>query len=482
MKRLFLLTLGLMVALPYWSLAQVQAAPLTTIPPQLTSCLKEKIGAEVFSQITDGTHTPTAAEAALGETCFQQYGKPSGEAPKTSTKHDMPPTFSSETDACMKKTLGSDYQAKISDAKSETEGQALRKKAESCFASGGSGSHENSQGKMPDAVKACIVKTVGQDQLDVMLKGEPPESDTDVYKKLDASGCFSQFKHGEEVGGKKPDLPPDKKTCIEGVMGSVNSNPTPEQRDQVAKKCFAGGKEGEQSADHPQVPQAVQACLKASVGDDYQSIKTESLTSEQKQKAGTCFGQAGFKPGGQNPSEKAPQMSEDTRACIQKISGKQIDQHDSFNDDQKNTINTQCFGGKAPGASAPHDPSLKKTDDPNRGVGATSQAESDAKKACTEKVIAEHTQKMADGEMEALINQTCYPERNYGKTKVDDGSERLRGTTPQSGDGTGHDGVPESDKGSNIPHSGQQQGQKPDITVDDGGAFCKEHADQCQKH
>lgn len=463
MKRLFFLIISVALALPYWSVSRTAAAPASTISPQLTSCLKEKLGTEVFSQITDGTHTPTNAEAKLGEVCFQQYGKPSGAPPNVSAKHDAPPKFSADTDACMKKALGDDYQTKIAGAQSESDGQALRQKAESCFSGGANSSHDGAQGKVPDVVKACIVKTVGQAQLDVMLQGKPPEPGSDTYKKLDASGCFNQFKHGEDVGGPKPDLPPDKKSCIEGVMGSVDKMPTPEQRDEVAKKCFAGGKDGEQSADHPPVPAAVQSCLKTAVGDDFQSIKTDALTAEQKQKAGACFGQAGFKPGGANPAEKAPQMSEDTRACIQKISGKSIDQHDSFNDDQKNTINTQCFGGKAPGASAPHDPAQKMTDDPNRGVGNTSAAESDAKKACTEKVIAEHTEKMADGAMETLINQTCYAERNYGKPKVDDG--------------TNHGGPPPGAEG----RAEQVPMQKPVGLPDDGGKYCSEHADLCQK-
>lgn len=451
------------------------AAPPATLSPELVSCLQTQVGASVIDEISSGARQPTEAEANQSETCFKQYGSPiAKDKPEI---RDQMPQFSTGTASCLKKTLGEDYQKQLSNVSSETEGSVLRQKAGVCF---DKDANQSRDGKIPDAVKSCIIKAVGQAQFDVMLKGDKPQAGSDLFKKLEGAGCFKQLKH---EGAPLKDLPDDKRKCIEGIMGSAAAEPTEAQRQEVGKKCFAGQGEGNHTSDHPQLPDDVKKCLEGAVGQAFQSKSPDSLTDDERALAGACFKQNDFKPEG-GPRGEAPKMDKSVKDCIKSVTGHAVEERFEINDDTKNTVNQQCFGGRGgpEGGSA-----IKKTntelndctdkivassggtvtpavkerilkechaggEDPNKSLNQSQPITSD-KSDCTARVVAGITDQLPQEEVQKRVNEACYADRNYGKPQVDDGTNHASG----------------ADTTRSAPPAG----------TDDGGAYCAQNPAAC---
>lgn len=413
----------------------VQAEEKFKLNADLSSCLKEKMGEKVFEEIKSGSRQPTPEEGKKSEICFQKYGQDMGFS-KDGKPKDL--NFSPDTDTCLKKKLGNNYKDKLAKAKSREEGDRIMGEAKSCF--GGPGGKE----KIPDSVKQCMIKTVGESEANKMLGGERPSKDSAIYKKLEGAGCFKSFGHGEGGGGEN--IPPEKKKCIEGIMGDITSEPTEEQKRQVGEKCFGGGKEG----DHPKIPAEVESCLKDSMGDSYKTVSPDSMSEEQRNKAGACFSKHGFNPEGSNPGGNKPSMSDDSKKCIEGIVGQPLSGPMDVSDDLKNRINKECFGGKADeitGEGGPRGKSKQDIDScANRITGEAegpysaeiqqklnkecySEQQTPAgdnprakpdKQACIDRIASDTSVQMSYEEKQSRINAECFKEERYGDAPRDD--------------------------------------------------------------
>lgn len=427
---LMLITLSLLIAISKGNNARAEERP--EINPQLASCLKEKMGAETYDAIKSGTQKPTEDEGKIGEECFTKYGTQLKTAPKQNVK----PQFSATAKTCLKQKLGDDYEDQFKNIKSDVEGKSLAEKAKSCFGD------KEGKGDIPPSVKQCIVKNVGQNEADKMFQGDKPSKDSDIYKKLDGAGCFKGFQSGGGKG-KMEDIPPEKRQCIEGIMGNVNGEPTEEQKQLVGTKCFGGSKPGEGS--HQALPENVEKCLKAGLGDSFKDKSPDAMSAEEKNKAGECFKQNNFQPEGTDAGAKAPGMNETTKQCIEKLTGKPLSARPEIDDNTKSRINSECFAGKADkitgeggasGRSKDEQQSCVKNiagDNPGPYTGALAdrinkecfheqqtekndnpRAQSD-KQTCVDKLSNDTSTKMTYEEKQAQINKECYSDLKYGQ-------------------------------------------------------------------
>ncbi len=477
--RLLIFCLILVFGIPLFKTAQ--AAPSgPALSPELVACLKQQMGSDVFAQLSTGTTEPTADQAAKGEVCFKQFGSPAGKEVGNAPKREAPPQFSADTAACMKKALGDDYQQQILNATSESAGAALRSKAKSCF-----GTAPANADKVPDTVKQCMVNTIGQNDADKLFGGSRPDSSSDVYKKLDSAGCFKQFNHGmdDHGGSRAQNIPADKRQCIERIMGSITAEPTEDQKKEVGKQCFNGGEVGHSNdGEHASLPKAVEECLRGAMGDSFQTASPDSLSESDKQKASACFQKHQFQPPGAGQGSR-PDLSSDAKSCIEKHLGKSLSGDVQIDDATKDSIGKECFKGvRPPGGSAPNISNQDRSaceakisaeaggtitdavktrilnechgggQDPNSGP------QSESSKACADRVVAGIKDQLPQEEVQRKVNEACYASQNYGKPKVDDG--------------TNHGAPP--------PGADAQPGTKPEDHPNDGGAYCAQNPDACK--
>ena len=69
-KIITLIIAGLMLVPTIGVNAQEQPPVETKLNPQLASCLEQKMGSAVFSEIKTGTRKPTETEKKVGEECL----------------------------------------------------------------------------------------------------------------------------------------------------------------------------------------------------------------------------------------------------------------------------------------------------------------------------------------------------------------------------------------------------------------------------
>ncbi len=445
---LFCLLFGSMITgLPVTAKAEEKtvAEENNKLNPELSKCLKEQIGDKIFEEIKSGERQPTAEEGKKGEICFQKYGQDMGFG-KDGKPKDL--NFSPDTDSCLKKKLGSDYKDKLAKVKSREEGERIMGEAESCF--GGPGGKE----KMPDSVRQCIIKTAGEAEANKMFSGERPSSDSAIFKKLENAGCFKDFSHRGGPGGEN--LSPEKQKCIEGIMGKMDAEPTEEQKKQVGEKCFGGGPGG-----RPQLPEAVESCLREKLGSSFMDKPKESMSPEEKNLAGECFRKNNFQPEGGNPGNKGPEMSAESKSCIEGIIGQPLNGPINIGDEAKNRINKECFGGKADqitGEGGPRGATKQEANEcANRVTGGAPGPYSEEiqqrlnrecyseqqtpnndnpranpdTQACVDRIASDTSVQMSYEEKQAKINTECFKGERYGEAPRDDSQ-----SGPNPADGT----------------------------------------------
>ncbi len=338
---------------------------------ELTTCLKNKLGS-AYAEIASHDREPTEDELEKGEPCFEQFG------PKQDPAQVKPANlnFAPGTEKCLKEKLGENFKAEFAGQKTKEQAKAFRAKTKDCFGRNVAG---NGPPELPAEVKSCIVGAVGESAAAEMFKGKPPEPGSELFKKIEGAKCFKNF--GPPPGHDRPELPAEKKACVEKIMGQsfdeMRNEPTEEQKQQIGKECFGGGPGGP-GGPGGQMPAEVQSCLNDAFGDRLEDLKKgpEFLTDEQKQKAEGCFSKHGFRPGGPDGpggGPGGPELSEDKRKCVEEVLGGDFKSKEPT-EEQKREMGQKCFGGGGPGGPG----------GPPGGPGGNLPPE---KQACVEKIM-----------------------------------------------------------------------------------------------
>lgn len=376
---------------------------------ELVSCLKTTLGAVVYTEISSGEREPTDAELDAGDTCFEQFG-PKGDPANQPKAEDM--KFAPGTEQCLKDKLGEGFRTEFATQKTKEQAKAFRSKTKDCFGKNVVGN----QPQIPEEVRSCIVEVVGQATADTMFKsGTPPDKDSDTFKKIEAAKCFKNFGPPPGVGGDRPELPADKKECVEKIMGhsfeDTRTEPTEEIKQQIGKECFGGQGGPGGGPGGPPMPEAVQSCLNDAFGDQLEDLKQgpEFLTDDQKGKAEDCFKKNNFHPGGPGgpggpDGEGGPPLPPEKQECVEKIMGHSIrETRTEPTEEQKQQIGKECFGGQG----GPGGPNGGPQGGPNGGPGANLPPE---KRECVERIMGDMSSgpKEPTEEQKQQIGKECF--------------------------------------------------------------------------
>ncbi len=332
---------------------------LNDAPPQVTACLKEKLGAD-FEHIHSGATSPTPEMADSFRMCFQQMemahagqggsakqgGMPDPEKLKMYLRSAPPEVYS-----CLKEKLGDQFDKLLSGEVLPT--PELGQTMQSCFQQfrPQMNQQENGEGKMfngapsirggdmmnrmPPEVAACLKEKLGADTF-AQLGSTRPTSETEQLMK----SCFQQFGGAKGTSQREPSgqmsppmstdvlshLSPEVQACLKEKLGPDtfaqlgNTAPTTDLK-VAMNACFEQfgkpmGIPGQVNSTPPEgsmlnwlnrLPPSVQACLKAKVGEESfvkigETMPTPSLELTIKQ----CFTQSGTYPGMGGASNMPP--------------------------------------------------------------------------------------------------------------------------------------------------------------------------------
>lgn len=441
--------------------AQTEAPKEKKLNPQLSACLQQKMGGSIFEEIKSGSHKPTEQEKISGEECFVKFGQDMIGGQRDERKKNL--DFSPETDKCLQQKLGADYKTKLQNAKSRDEGDKIMSQTKDCF-----GDHvKRGDKELPDSVRACVENTVGKAGAEKILKGEKPINEIAEKNKLESAGCFAGFNRGKQNDGDK-NIPPDKKKCIEEIMGSVQVEPTDAQKEAVGKKCFADDRRGNEGGDdRPSLPKEVESCLRSAVGEGFKIKSPEKFSDDEREKANGCFRKNNFQPQGEKPGEKRPKnMNEETIKCVERVSGKSA-QSREFDNDTKGKIDKECFGGRG-GPNGQVRSNGEKIPNPKLSPESND---------CEDKVAAGITEQLPAGEVEKRVNEQCYKGEHFGEAPQNDKGNNGPPTNANKV------GLPTENDGNRPPPiiDNSQNREQPNNQSSDNGEYCQDNSVVCQE-
>ncbi|MDP3947630.1 MAG: hypothetical protein Q8Q41_03000 [bacterium] len=209
-------------------------------PPEIVSCLKEKLGAE-FDKVQSGTEPPTPEQGDAMRVCFQaariqsgEFGKredgPRGEGMRGGPHGEFqdflrgaPP----EIAACMQSKLGGDFE-KFKSGESEP-GREVGEKIKGCFKEfkprqeqfeeGREGERRRMGETMPPAVRQCLQSKLGAD-FEKFLSGQTPPTENFRAQVQACSSSERPQDRPERQEQNTPRFPPAVLECLrEAVSG-----------------------------------------------------------------------------------------------------------------------------------------------------------------------------------------------------------------------------------------------------------------------
>lgn len=377
------------------------------LDPQLVACLKDKFGEETFNQIQSG-QKPSDEQIQKGDVCFKQFGAPQfqGSARKLPQKAD----FSPQTATCLEKTLGADFTDQMAKIGSQEEANTFHAKTKSCF--GITPPKGEGDGQNPEDLqktKDCLVSAVGQAQVDKMFTGERPEPGSEIFNKIENSGCFKKMNFTPKDGPKE-NLSPETESCIKGILGSdMMKEPTEDQKKQIGEKCFVGRGPGDQGQDgRISLPPEVESCLKSKVGDKYKN-GPDSLSESEKQSMGECFQKNNFQPTGiegpQNGSGPEVNMDPASKSCIEGIMGGNMKTQPS--EDQREQISEKCFKGSGQQNQQRGGPQNPKDVTPTIGIPGNNNMMPGQDNPCVKNIIGDQKEPFSQ-ELRERISKECF--------------------------------------------------------------------------
>jgi hypothetical protein len=344
-------------------------------PPQVTACLKEKLGAD-FESIRSGKTPPTPETADSFRMCFQQMemsrggsgagtegkqgGLPDAEKFKMYLRSAPP-----EVSACLKEKLGDQFEKLLLGEIAPTPelGQTMR----TCFEQfrpqmNQGGSEGGVPGKMmgvppmqggsmmermPPQVAACLKEKLGEEKFTQLQSGRPtPEIEQSMRT------CFQQFSESKGIlpqgvpqnetrtplnADMLNHLSPEIQACLKEKLGAekfaqLGSGGVTADLKMVMTACFEKFGKPMGIPTPPQgsllqgsdgmnwlsrLPPTVQACLKAKVGDEVftkigETLPTPALTETIK----GCFVQSGAFPTMDGTTSMPPPLGSDGQQAI----------------------------------------------------------------------------------------------------------------------------------------------------------------------
>ncbi|MBI2589546.1 hypothetical protein HYW32_00720 [Candidatus Berkelbacteria bacterium] len=339
------------------------------LPVDVKTCIIETVGQTAATAMFQGQ--PLAEDSELrkkieGAKCFKNFGPPK------SPGHDRP-ELSADKKACVEKIMGQSFD----NVQSEPTEEQKQRIGKECFGGQGKpGGPDGPDNQLPAEVQSCLEGAFGN-QLDDLKKG--PEFLIDEQKQK-VEGCFN--KHGFRPGGQDgknripdgPELSDDKRKCVEGVLGGdfKSKEPSEEQKRELGQKCFEdNGSKGpniQKTEPGVNLPPDKRACVERIMGS-----ADKEPTEEQKQLVGReCFGGQDHpntqeQPNKPPPGEFIPQVSRPKNECVDRIVGNQPP-----TPEQQQQIERECFNGQAqvplqsPAMSAP--PLIPDTLESNNSV------------------------------------------------------------------------------------------------------------------
>jgi hypothetical protein len=312
---------------------------ITNAPEEVQSCLKTTLGEKIIDDIQSGNFIPGPDIGEKMRGCFEKFG---GHHDPKKIFNEAPPQVVS----CLKEKLGADFERVRSGTTPPT--PEIADSFRMCFQQMEMNDHEQGsngkQGGMPDPeklkmylrsappeVSACLKEKLG-DQFDKLLSGEVmPTPELGQHMQT----CFQQFRpqgstQGKMMGGMPPmqggdrgdmvnHVPPQVLSCLKEKldadkftqMGSGQMTPEIEQS---MRACFEllGGQKGISPQGIPptqvrapmnpdilsRTPPEIQACLKEKLGaEKFAQLGSGVPTADLKIVMTACFEQFG-KPAG----------------------------------------------------------------------------------------------------------------------------------------------------------------------------------------
>lgn len=236
-----------------------------------------------------------------------------------------PPEFSAALISCLKSALGSEYAAIVTPETEPTDEQI--EKGEPCFEQFGPKIDPASQPKAEDlkfapGTEKCLKEALG-DGFRSEFASQKSKEQAKAFRSKTKS-CF-----GKNVAGNSPgELPADVKSCIVSAVGQSAADEMlkgkpPEPGSDLFKKvenakCFKnfGPPPGN---DRPNLSPESKACVEKIMGQKFEDARSEP-SEEQKQQIGKeCFGGGG--PNGQG----GPQMPKEVQSCLESSFGDALD-------------------------------------------------------------------------------------------------------------------------------------------------------------
>lgn len=349
----------------------------TEAPPQVTACLKEKLGAD-FERIRSGKTPPTPEMADSFRMCFQhmemseggfgagaegkQGGMPDAEKFNMYLRSAPP-----EVSACLKEKIGDDFDKLLSGEVKPT--PLLGQTMQTCFQqfrpqmNQQGGVQEKTTGvmppmqggdminRMPPEVAVCLKKKLGEEKLTQLQSGRP----TPEIEQLMRS-CFQQF--GESKGILPQGVPqhetgmplnadvlnhlsPEVQSCLKEKLGTekfdqLGNGGVSADIKAVMTACFEQfGKpmgipsvppgssfQGDNGMNWlNRLPPTVQACLKEKLGEEVfaragETLPTPALTETIK----GCFAQSGSFPAMGGATAVPPPLGSDGQQMVPPLS------------------------------------------------------------------------------------------------------------------------------------------------------------------
>ena len=269
---------------------------LEQMPPELTSCVKEKLGADVMAKIQAGTYTPGPGIGRLIEGCVSDY------MPKIKEKLNQAMEIATpEVKKCLSEKVGDDNLEKLKNG--EAPDPSTSDKMKECFDSmktEGLKRLRESLDKMPVSAVTCLSEKIGADKLAKIRAGEDVELDPNIGGVIQS--CISSTKQEmfRQAEDKLQTAPPEIRDCMKSKL------------EEMAKEAESGRE--------PNVNEAVNECMK-----DFKPVMPE-IPSADYVPPGMQGGGAGMVPpagGSAGGSFTPPALPPGAEDCLKKAYGEE---------------------------------------------------------------------------------------------------------------------------------------------------------------
>lgn len=229
---------------------------LEQAPPEVQACLKTALGEEAVNKILSGDLVPGPDIGEKMKGCFEKFGH--RESPEQMFRNAPPEVMS-----CLKGKLGDDF-SKIQSGEKEFTPE------------------------IADTFRVCFESIeltrgggeMGAPRFQNFVKTAPPEIEACLKDMLGDE--FSKIQSGEKDPG--PELMGKARSCFERFKPQDMMRPQGEEN--------RGNRERRDSG----LPPAAEACLRQTLGDQWEAFREGRLDPALMQKAQQCFGQSPEKP------------------------------------------------------------------------------------------------------------------------------------------------------------------------------------------